>query len=375
MIGKTSRRLILALFIALSWAGCKRPQPFTQTGPPIVTVAKPGREPAVPSIDLTGTVAPYQTVDLVARVQGFLESNSFKDGSFVNKATVLFQIEKDMYEEKVALYQAQLNGAQAEYTRQVGMLKQNATSQANVDKALSDRDQAAANLAMAKIQLGYTTVRAPFDGRMGTHLVDVGNVVGTNAAAPTKLATIDELVPIYINFSVSSRDALRLRKIAQKQGLGVMGAVGKIPVFAGLDDENGYPHKGVLDFANNSVDTGTGTIQLRAIFDNKEKILFPGLFARIRIPLGEPAPALVVPNTALANDQIGDYLLVVNAQNVAERRNVTLGARVGAMRAITEGLNENDRVIIDGQSAVRRGTTVAPQEASVSPTPTPDSAK
>ncbi len=369
MIGKTSRRLILALLITFSWAGCKRPQPFTQTGPPTVTVAKPGRETVAPSIDLTGTVAPYQTVDLVARVQGFLDTISFKDGSFVDKDAVLFQIEKDMYEEKVALYQAQVNGAQAEYTRQVGMLKQNATSQANVDKALSDRDQAAANLAMAKIQLGYTTVRAPFNGRIGTHLVDVGNVVGTNAAAPTKLATIDELVPIYVNFSISSRDALRLRKIAQKLGEGLKPGVGKLPVLAGLDDEDGFPHKGVLDFANNSVDTNTGTIQLRAIFRNEEKILFPGLFARVRIPLGQPAPTLVVPNTALANDQVGDYLLVVNAQNIAERRNVTLGARVGAMCAITEGLNDNDRVIIGGQSAVRPGATVTPEEATATPVP------
>jgi membrane fusion protein, multidrug efflux system len=369
MIANPTRRLILALLITLSWAGCKRPQPFVHTGPPTVTVAKPGRETVAPSIDLTGTVAPYQTVDLVARVQGFLETISFKDGAFVSKEKVLFEIEKDMYEEKVALYQAQLNGAQAEYTRQVGMLKQNATSQANVDKALSDRDQATANLAMAKIQLGYTTVRSPFDGRIGTHLVDVGNVVGTNAAAPTKLATIDQLVPIYINFSVSSRDALRLRKIAQKLGAGVKPGVGKLSVFAGLDDEDGFPHKGVLDFANNSVDTSTGTIQLRAIFGNEEKILFPGLFARVRIPLGDPAPALVVPNTALANDQIGDYLLVVNEQNIAERRKVTLGARAGAMRAITEGLNENDRVIVSGQSAVRPGAAVAPEEAPATPTP------
>ena len=146
----------------------KRPEPFVQTGPPTVTVAKPGRETVAPSIDLTGTVAPYQTVDLVARVQGFLETISYKEGSFVNKTYGPVSDRERMYEEKVALYQAQLNGPQAEYTRQVGMLKQNATSQANVDKALSDRDQAAANLAMAKIQLGYTTVRSPFDGRIGT---------------------------------------------------------------------------------------------------------------------------------------------------------------------------------------------------------------
>jgi RND family efflux transporter MFP subunit len=371
MIANPGRILMLALLIGLSWAGCKRPQPFTLTGPPSVTVAKPSREPVEPAIDLTGTVAPHQTVNLVARVQGFLETISFQDGSFVNKDQVLFQIEKDVYEEKVALYQAQLNGAQAEYTRQVGMLKQNATSQANVDKALSDRDQDAANLAIAKINLGYTTVRAPFDGRIGAHLVDAGNVVGSNAAEPTKLATIDQLVPIYINFYISSRDALRLRKIAAQQlGEGVKPGVGKIPVFAGLDDEDGFPHKGVLDFADNTVDTKSGTLQLRAIFANEDKILFPGLFARVRIPLGSPGPALVVPNTALANDQIGDYLLVVNAQNVVERRNVQPGARAGEMCAITQGLSENDRVIISGQTAVRPGTRVAPQEPSPTPGPT-----
>ena len=365
----TSHRLILGLLIAFGWLGCKRPAPFVETGPPRVTVAKPEREQVAPSIDLTGTVEPFQTVDLVARVQGSLETISFKDGAFVKKNDVLFQIEKDVYEQKVALYQAQLNGAEAEYARQVGMIKQNATSQANVDKALADRDQAAANLAMAKIQLDYTIVRAPFDGRIGTHLVDVGNVVGTNAAAPTKLATIDELVPIYVNFTVSSRDALRLRKIAQQRGLAVMGGVGKIPVSAGLDDEEGLPHKGVLDFANSSVDSGTGTVQLRAIFGNEEKALFSGLFARVRIPLGDPAPALVVPNTALASDQIGDYLLVVNAQNIAERRDVTLGPRVGAMCAVTEGLKENDRVIVNGQSAVRPGAAVMPQDAPATPAP------
>jgi membrane fusion protein, multidrug efflux system len=371
VIANLARVLIVALLVTLPWAGCKRPQPFAKTGPPTVTVAKPARETVAPSMDLTGTVSAHQTVNLVARVDGFLDTISFQDGSFVNKDQVLFQIEKDMYEQKVALYQAQLTGAQAEYTRQLGMLKQNATSQANVDKALSDRDQAVANVAMAKIQLGYTTVRAPFDGRIGEHLVDVGNVVGADAASPTKLATIDQMVPIYIYFYVSSRDALRLRKIAtQKFGGGVKPGVGKIPVAAGLDDEEGFPHKGILDFADNSVDTKTGTVQLRAIFGNEDKILFPGLFARVRIPLGTPEPEFVVPNTAVANDQVGDYVLVANAQDVAERRDVQLGARVGAMRAITQGLNENDRVIIGGEASVRPGATVAPQEATTTPAPT-----
>ena len=373
MMAKSWRVLIPALLITLSWAGCKRPQPFERTGPPPVTVATPGHEPAAPTIDLTGTVAPFQTVDLVARVSGFLEKISFQDGSVVKKSAPLFEIEKDMYEQKVALYQAQLTGAQAEYTRQLGMIKTNATSQANVDKALADRDEAAANLAMAKIQLGYTTVSAPFDGRIGAHQVDVGNVVGTNAAAPTKLATIDQLIPIYVNFSVSSRDALRLRKIAQEAR--VSAGEGKIEVYAGLENENDWPHAGTIDFANSSVDSNTGTVQLRAIFTNEDKALFPGLYARIRIPLGEPTPKLVVPNTALSNDQVGDYLLIVNARNVVERRDVTLGPRVGSMRAIIDGLHETDRVIVDGQSGIRPGTTVTPQEASATPTPTATQSK
>jgi RND family efflux transporter MFP subunit len=260
--------------ITLSWAACKRPQAYEHTGPPPVTVATPGHEQAAPTIDLTGTVAPYQTVDLVARVSGFLEKISFQDGSVVKKDAPLFEIEKDMYEQKVALYQAQLTGAEAEYTRQLGMIKTNATSQANVDKALADRDEAAANLAMAKIQLGYTSVNAPFDGRIGAHRVDVGNVVGTNAAAPTKLATIDQLVPIYVNFSVSSRDALRLRKIAEAAR--VTAGEAKIRIYAGLEDEKGWPHQGTIDFANSSVDSSTGTVQLRAIFKNEDKALFPG---------------------------------------------------------------------------------------------------
>jgi RND family efflux transporter MFP subunit len=253
------------------------------------------------------------------------------------------------------------------------MVKTNATSQANVDKALADRDEAAANLAMAKIQLGYTTVTAPFDGRIGAHQVDVGNVVGTNAGAPTKLATIDQLIPIYVNFSLSSRDALRLRKIAEQAR--VTAGEGKIPVYAGLENEENLPHQGVIDFANSSVDSNTGTVQLRAIFNNEDKALFPGLFVRIRIPLGEPAPTLVVPNTALSNDQIGDYLLIVNAQNAVERRNVTLGPGVGSMRGISEGLHENDRVIVDGQSGIRPGTVVVPETASATPTPTASDGK
>ncbi len=363
----------LAFATMTLWNGCKLPAPFAEHAPPTVTVETPGLQPVVPYINLTGTVAAYQSVNLVARVQGFLEEIKFQDGSFVDKGTVLFVIEQDTYQEKVLLYEAQLQQAQAEYDRQLAMVKQNATSQANVEKWLSQRDQAAANVALAKIELGYTTVLAPFDGRIGEHLVDVGNVVGANAADPTKLANIEQLAPIYINFSVSSRDALRIRATARKLGLGVKPDFGKIPVYAGLENEQGYPHEGVLDFVSNTVDTSTGTIQLRAIFQNEDRDLFPGLFARVRIALGQPEPTLVVPNEAIANDQSGDYVFVVNAQDVVERRDVSLGPRVGQMRAVTQGLSKDDRVIVRGLAAVRRGARVNVQEAPSPPgtQPTP----
>ncbi len=161
----------LAFATMTLWNGCKLQAPFAEHAPPTVTVETPGLQPVVPYINLTGTVAAYQSVNLVARVQGFLEEIKFQDGSFVDKGTVLFVIEQDTYQEKVLLYEAQLQQAQAEYDRQLAMFKQNATSQANVEKWLSQRDQAAANVALAKIEFGYTTVLAPFDGRIGEHLV------------------------------------------------------------------------------------------------------------------------------------------------------------------------------------------------------------
>jgi RND family efflux transporter MFP subunit len=159
----------------------------------------------------------------------------------------------------------------------------------------------------------------------------------------------------------------------RKRGLGIKPGVGTVPVYAGLENEAGYPHQGVLDFVNNSVDTSTGTIQLRAIFQNEDRDLFPGLFARVRIALGEPEPTLVVPNEAVANDQSGDYVFVVNAQNVVERRDVSLGPREGEMRAVTQGLSKEDRVIVRGLASVRRGARVNVQEAPTLPEtePTP----
>ncbi len=379
-------RHIIATLAILLTTGCHKQPGAGPPSPPKVVVMAPRKAPVQASIELTGTIEAYRTVNLIARVEGTLTSVDFKDGSFVEKDDLLFTIQRDTYEEQLKLYEAQLENAEAEYQRQVGLAKQNATSVANVEKWQSQREQDRAQVALAKINLGYTRITAPFSGRIGKHLVDVGNVVG-GAGEPTQLATLQQLQPIYLSFNMNEREVLLILKKLREAGLSPKSNVGKLPVFAQLATESGYPHKGLLDFAANEVDTSTGTLELRAEFPNKEIRLFPGLFARIRIPLGEPSPMLVIPNTAVSNDQAGDYVLTVDSENRVMRENVKTGPLTDdGMRAIVSGLGEENRVIVQGLLEARLGEVVTPVPAaakpassgkstpSPSPAPTEDSA-
>jgi len=280
---KSIRQLCLsyAFICALSVlsAGCRH-HPQSTTPPPPVTVAHPVVKPVTENLDLTGTVAPFLSVNLVARVAGYLESVNFKDGDYVEKDQLLFVIEPKPYEEQVALNEATLVQAQAEYDRQQSLSKQNATAASSLEKQLSLRDQAKSQVDLAKINLGYTHVTAPFAGRIGRRQVDPGNLVGVGSA--TVIAKLEQLSPIYVNFSLNERDALHLREMMQKAGMAPKSNVGKAPVLVGLNNETDYPHHGVLDFADNDISASTGTIALRAVFENSDKALFPGLFARDR---------------------------------------------------------------------------------------------
>jgi len=322
-------------------------------------------------LDLTGTTAPSKTVNLVARVSGYLESVNFQDGAFVDKGQLLFVIEPPPYEQQLALNQAVLVQAQAEYDRQMEMMKQNATSTSNVEKQRSSRDQAQAQVELAKINLGYTRVTAPFAGRIGQRLVDPGNLVGAGTA--TQLATLDQLLPIYVNFNLNERDALQMREAMRKLGMEAKAAVGKAPVEVGLSNEKGYPHEGLLDFVDNEISSSTGTIAMRAIFKNEDKTLFPGVFARVRIPLGNPQPMLVIPNSAIGNDQQGDYVFLLDANNVVVRQTVVKGPLTPSGDcAIRSGLTAADRVIVNGILNARPGQKVVPTESA---TATPTAAK
>lgn len=340
------------LVLAATLVACSNSNQYHPPPPPSVVVSAPLRMPVTDYLQATGTVAASKSVDLVARVEGYLRSVDFQDGSLVKQGQLLFVIEPEPYQAKLASQQAQLLNAQSEYERQLRMIKENATSQANVDKWLSQRDQARAAVTLASINLGYTHIKAPFTGRIGRHLVDPGNLVGSTGTA-TKLATLDQVVPAFVYFSVNERDVLRIRAAAMAAGKPINAKAPRVPVYLGLQTEEGYPHEGTLDFASTGVDTGSGTLQLRAEVPNSETLFLPGLFARVRVPLGAPRTMLAVPDRVVNTDQVGSYVLTVNAEHRVVQQRIETGPVTNGMRAVTSGLEPGSSVVIDGlQSAV-----------------------
>ena len=365
-LGAVAAATLVAL-AALGSAGCRRSAAATPALP-AVTVAHPREEPVTEYMETTGTVAASRTVNLVARVPGYLEAIHFRDGDVVKEGQLLFTIEEGPYVAQVKLNEAALVRAQSELERQQAMMKQNATARTTVENWVSQRDQAQAQLDLAKINLGYTKVTAPFTGRIGARQVDTGNLVGSSG--PTVLATLEQLTPIYVNYNVNERDALRLRDLMAQHGIAVGSRVGKEPVEVGLQSETGYPHVGVLDFADNSLNTSTGTIALRGIFKNEDLALVPGLFARVRNPMGGPRPMLVIPGPAIGSDQQGDFVYVVGSGDVVARRAIVRGPLTPNGFAIRSGLEASDRVIVNGVLNARSGEKVAPAEATPVPAAT-----
>jgi RND family efflux transporter MFP subunit len=350
---------------------------------PKVDVGLPVQRPITRYLETTGNTAPIKTVDLVARVQGVLQSIDYKDGTFVKQGATLFTIEPETYKLKVeqaeaaeAGAQASLKQAEADFKRQVDLVARQAVSQATLDNSTSSRDNAQANLQQAQVNTkiaavnyGYTNVVAPFDGIVSAHLVSIGELVG--AASPTQLATIVQLDPIYVNFNVNEQDVLRIRAEAKRRGL-TASDLTQLPIEVGLQTEDGYPHKGNLDYASPSVSRSTGTLAVRGVLPNADRVLLPGYYVRVRVPLAEQQGALLVPDVALGSDQSGRYVLVVNGDNVVEQRKVQTGPVEGDLRVIESGLKPDDRVVIAGLLRAIPGQKVDPQLQKIE---TPPSAK
>ncbi|MCX6912345.1 MAG: efflux RND transporter periplasmic adaptor subunit, partial [Verrucomicrobia bacterium] len=352
------RTFASVLVLAALMAGCGKRQEGVKQAPPTVTVSQPLQQEVTDYLELTGTVTPSRSVDLVARVTGYLQSVDFQDGAMVPEGKLLFVIEPDPYKQQLLLAKAAHERAKAEHERQVSLIASNATSLANVEKWRSERDQAAAQVELAKLNLGYTEVKAPFSGRIGRRLVDEGNLVGPGVN--TKLATMDQLEPIYAYFNLNERDTLKAVTIMRLQGLDPRRNIGKTPVFLGLQNQDGYPEEGTLDFADTGISTSSGTMQLRALFSNTNHLLIAGAFARVRIPLGGPKPMLIVPASVIGNDQEGDYALVVGAGDVVARRGVVKGPLTTNGRALRSGLTAQDRVIVNGMMRAKPGDKVTP---------------
>lgn len=376
------RSLILLPLLAAFLAGCKPENKFQPPPPPEISVALPLKQDVIPYEELTGNTVAFNTVDLVARVEGFLTSQNYVDGSFMKKDSTLFVIEQTMYKAQVKEAEAQLDGAkaklvqsEAEFTRQETLLRQNVTAQNTYDQAKAKRDSdranvenAEGNLTIAQTNLGYTTVQAPFDGVVSKHQVSVGELVGNGKA--TKLATIVQYDPIYVEFNVSEQDVLKIRQNLNNKRISIE-ELSKIPLDIGLMNEEGYPHSGFLNYVAPEIDAQTGTILVRGLFNNPNRDLIPGFFARIRMPIALGAKAvLLIPNRVIAEDQAGQYALVVNKDNVVEQKHIKTGQLlVGGLRVVTDGLTPDDRVVLTTNGQAVPGGKVVPKQETIPPPP------
>ncbi|HEX3405027.1 MAG TPA: efflux RND transporter periplasmic adaptor subunit [Acetobacteraceae bacterium] len=366
--------LILTLAVT---AACKKENAYVPPPPPQVGVAKPLQQAVLPYLEVTGNAVAFNQVDLVARVEGFLQEINYQDGAEAKQGDTLFVVEPTPYQAKLqqaqasmAATQADLVQAQAEFTRQSTLGRSDFASQSAVDQARAKRDSDQANLTnlqagvtLAAINLGYTRVTAPFDGVVTAHLVSVGSLVGVNG--PTKLATIVDLDPIYATFTVSEQDVLRIKAAMAARGIKAP-EIAKVPVEVGLMTEDGYPHVGKMNYVAPEIDPSTGTLTARGLLQNADRALLPGMFLRIRVPLAaEKINALLVPDQALGADQTGNYLLVVDKDNVVQQRTVTTAQRVGKLRVVSSGLEPDDKVVISGNQKAIPGEKVVPQDTTI----------
>jgi RND family efflux transporter MFP subunit len=376
----SQRTLITAgsvvLGVCLTVAGCARGRPEAPA-PALtpVTVSHPVEQYVTDYADFTARTAAVDSVEVRAHVWGYLEKVNFKEGALVKKGEVLFELDPRPYQAllnqakgKVAQDDAQLNYDEAEYQRNLKAIGSGAVSRSDLDKSAAARGVDRANLAADRallasrqLDLEYTKVTAPVSGRVSRYVVTVGNLIQSgDQGGGTLLTTIVSVDPIYANFDVDEHTVLRVRRLI-REGKAKSARDSDWAVLLGLANEEGYPHQGIINFVDNQVNPKTGTLRVRGVFPNKDEQLSPGLFARVRVPIGSPHQALLVSDRAIDTDQGQKVVYVVDKDNRVVSRPVRCGALHEGLREITDGLKPGEKVIVNGLQQVRPGVVVEPK--------------
>ncbi len=353
-------------------SGCKddKKNEKTQLPPTAVTVAEATNGTVTPVAEYIGQTIAQDTVDLAARVEGFLTKRFFIEGQTVKKGDMLFTIEKDTYEAAVTQAegilleaQAKLKDAEIEFVRMATLIKDNAVAQKNYDNALCNKmaaegkvKESQASLETAKINLGYTDIKAPFDGVVGLATYSENNVVGPNSK---KLATIVNINPMRIQFTINELDVLKYRVKTSNLTEAEKQRIWNTFKFQ-VKFQNGeiYPIEGELSYSDNHINTSTGTLLLQAEFKNPERILTPGMYVKVLVGQRNPQPALLVPRKSVLDNQAGSYVFTVDKENKIVTKQVKTGTVSGTFVQIISGLKEGELIVVDGLQKVRNGMTV-----------------
>ncbi len=353
-------------------SGCREEKTPERSAPSVTvrSAMKAVYQAFTPSIS---HVQPYDSVDLVARVQGFLQKCNFQEGQLVRKGQLLFQIEPDSYEAAVQAAEAELMQARArqkkageDYQRYKTLLSKEATARRNFESAESEKLQAdamvkaaEAKLKQANLNLSYTKILAPFDGRISFRTFSVGNLVGPESG---RLATLLRSGPVKVDFRLNELDMLEIMSNRENRKNNYR----NVPVELYFQDGRKYKRTGRIDSMDNRVNESTGTFHLRAVFDNPDYELIPGMYVKVRIPTAAPKQTVSVPLAALQSDMSGDYVYVVNGNNTVERRSIQ-GHRQDGTLFITSGVRERESVIVEGVSKVQQGVKVTPRRQTADP--------
>jgi RND family efflux transporter MFP subunit len=378
-----SRLSAALILLAPALAGCGQGQPpgSGPPPPPTVTVAKPVERGIVDQDEYVGRFVAVDSVEVRARVSGYLDQIHFRDGQMVKQGDLLFTIDKRPFQNTVAqargtLAQAKANLAftEADLERAKQLVRDRTITEQTFDQRTQAQRSAAASVAsneaavrQAELDLEFTELRAPIAGRIGDRRVSRGNLVTGGTGATTMLANIVSLDPIRFEFTMDEASYLRYERFSSS-GKEVTGRDGGVVVGLKLLDEKTFEHRGYMDFVDNAIDRSSGTIRGRASFSNPNAVLTPGMFGRVRVPGSPTYNALLLPDAAIGAEQIRKFVLVVSDDNTAVQRYVTLGPLSDDnLRIIKDGIKAGDRVIVNGLMRVRPGQKVTPQEQGTEP--------